>query len=80
MQGVSSEVDKLQMKFAKDLSIGISNNKMKKHQTLIVTSFAAKIVAVHRFICHKGYRSKGLGEQPSTNEQYLKMGVNLKML
>ena len=58
LQEAYNKVDKLQTDFAKDLSIGISNKRIKRYQTLIVRSLASRIVAVHRVIRNKGYVSK----------------------
>lgn len=78
LQEAYNKVDKLQTDFAKDLSIGISNKRIKRYQTLIVRSLASRIVAVHRVIRNKGYRSKGLGKQPKTNAQYQKIVEELR--
>lgn len=66
-----------------DISNDISHNNVVDKEAFIklnneiknlVESKAARIVAVHRVITNKGYRSKGLSEDhPKTNEEYVKL-------
>jgi RNA-directed DNA polymerase len=52
---------------------------LRKSIRTLVESKAARIVAVHRVITNKGYRSKGLSQDhPATNEEYVSLVEWLK--
>lgn len=55
-------------------------NKISKQIDILVKSKAARIIAVHRVLTNKGYRSPGVTvrEHPTTNEEYVEIVEWLK--
>jgi RNA-directed DNA polymerase len=67
---ISDDINKI------DMTSILRINKMVK---ILVESKAARIVAVHRVITNKGYRSKGLSENhPTNNDEYVQIVEWLK--
>lgn len=71
---INSKLEKEQQDFIEGY------NEIQKLFNIIIRAKSSRIVAVHRVITNKGFRSKGInnGKNPTTNEDYIKLVEWLK--